>query len=457
MRCSNAPFTEYGQSEIIRDVEYLYMLISDGTNDLNDAAPLNADQTVGDSGVTPTSAASGGLSQSDADLRYLRIVNNLSDIASAATTRTNLGLGSIATHNATEFLQSSLNLSDLTNSEVARTNIGIGNFNYAGLTQSYQIENGGTARGTGAIDFQNHRTFSGNAAHCATGVRAFCCGDDNLVSGTDSFILGGFLNTVSGSYSCAGGGQNTVSGDGSVAFGGSNTITGGSYSFGLGNGNVITLASGIVCGALGLSNTITLPGTSGTAYAFGYSNAITAPFAVALGGGNTVSGSGGIALGNGNICSGTNSGSANGALAIGTNCQAGDLSTAIGIGSRANGSHAIAIAGGTATGFNATAIGNGTNASNQYAFAIGSFVAAPDFQSMIIGSGAFTTSGSNTLTIAYTGGVYALGDYHINGLRILTVRQGAIPAPTGGGTIDAEGRTAINAIRSILQTHGLTA
>lgn len=33
--------------------------------------------------------------------------------------------------------------------------------------------------------------------------------------------------------------------------------------------------------------------------------------------------------------------------------------------------------------------------------------------------------------------------------------QTAITAPTGGATIDAEGRTAINAIITVLEAHGL--
>ena len=54
MRSSNAPFTEYGFSEVIRDVEYLFLLMTQlGTNDLNGQAALTADQTVGDSGSSP--------------------------------------------------------------------------------------------------------------------------------------------------------------------------------------------------------------------------------------------------------------------------------------------------------------------------------------------------------------------------------------------------------------------
>ncbi len=51
--------------------------------------------------------------------------------------------------------------------------------------------------------------------------------------------------------------------------------------------------------------------------------------------------------------------------------------------------------------------------------------------------------------------VSSTGVIKINGTQVITSQQAAISSPSGGSTIDAEARTAINDILAALRTHGL--
>ncbi|MDF2386589.1 hypothetical protein JMG10_34320 [Nostoc ellipsosporum NOK] len=48
-------------------------------------------------------------------------------------------------------------------------------------------------------------------------------------------------------------------------------------------------------------------------------------------------------------------------------------------------------------------------------------------------------------------------EYRVDGVKVVGNRQGAITAPSGGGTIDAQSRTAIGQLISAMQAHGLIA
>lgn len=60
----------------------------------------------------------------------------------------------------------------------------------------------------------------------------------------------------------------------------------------------------------------------------------------------------------------------------------------------------------------------------------------------------------------WTGALWSLGEMpatglFISGQRVVGERQPSIPSPSGGTTIDAEARTAIDAIIATLMSHGL--
>ena len=67
-----------------------------------------------------------GTAATHAATDFLLATNNLSDLPTPAAARTNLGLGTAATHAAADFLQAANNLSDLSNAGTARTNLGLG-------------------------------------------------------------------------------------------------------------------------------------------------------------------------------------------------------------------------------------------------------------------------------------------------------------------------------------------
>lgn len=91
------------------------------------AAALIPGNNLSDVSSASTSRTNLGVTATGSDTTYAYRANNLSDLANAGTSRTNLGLGTAAVQNVGAFAQVANNLSDVTAS-TARTNLGLGSW-----------------------------------------------------------------------------------------------------------------------------------------------------------------------------------------------------------------------------------------------------------------------------------------------------------------------------------------
>ena len=257
------------------------------------------------------------------------------------------------------------------------------------LSQEDGTVAGGNLRGDGAVDLQTSRSAADQVAGntgCFIGG-----GYSNKASSIQSVVVGGQNNTASSLQSFIGSGNsNTTSGgtENAIVGGALNTISGtGSYGF-VGAGFQNTVSSGYSVVSGGQSNT-----------------ASTNTHATVVGGqSNTSSGQYSVTGGRQNVSSGPS------AISLGTfNNSSGSYSVTLGQSNLASSTYASAIgAYSIASGFASTCIGDSGNAylRNMFTTGYGNFALQGDNQSSIIAArkqDTLTTAATTILSLDGTG------------------------------------------------------